>query len=606
MENKIDLIKTNDNCIGCNKCIRSCICTGALVAEESKAGKNFVRVDNEKCISCGACFDACAQKARDFVDDTEAFINDLKNGEKITLLVAPSFFSNYPEQCGTILGGLRDLGVTNVINVGFGADITMWAYINYMLDNNFIGGISQPCPTVVSYIEKYVPELIPMLFPVQSPMMCSAIYARNEMKITDKLAFLGPCISKKEEQTSERGKGMISYNVTFDKLMQYVRANNLRGKSAKDEISNGMGSVFPISGGLKENVHFYLGDEVLVRHAEGEKNLYSKLKSQTESILNKDHPYLMLDYLNCTLGCCYGTAVEEELGALDDRLINLELLKLKVMKSEAMENARKLTPEQRLKKLNEKFESFKLEDYMCTYTDRSEQTKLIIPAERELKQIYKTMRKTTQEEIEIRCECCGFSSCEDMAIAIHNGLSYKENCVYYIRDEIEKERDKARKAEIYHELAMRDIQTGLYNRNAYYEWCEKKEDYSNCAIITYDLNNLKLCNDTLGHAYGDIYISEAVNIIRKFFDDFGLSYRVGGDEFITIIENTSLEIIKIQVKGIRNYLAKNKIVDFDIPTGVAIGYAFYSSEIDTSFAETEKRADMSMYENKQLIKGLLI
>ncbi len=59
----LNLIKTNENCIGCNKCIRSCICTGALVAEEKEDGNNFVKVDNTKCIGCGACFDACAQKA---------------------------------------------------------------------------------------------------------------------------------------------------------------------------------------------------------------------------------------------------------------------------------------------------------------------------------------------------------------------------------------------------------------------------------------------------------------------------------------------------------------------------------------------------------------
>ena len=85
-----------------------------------------------------------------------------------------------------------------------------------MKKNNFLGGISQPCPAVVSYIENYAPELLPKLFPVQSPMMCAAIYCRKTLGITDKLAFISPCIAKKMEIESERGKGMISYNVTFD------------------------------------------------------------------------------------------------------------------------------------------------------------------------------------------------------------------------------------------------------------------------------------------------------------------------------------------------------------------------------------------------------
>ncbi len=597
------LIKTNNKCNGCNKCIRSCVCTGALVATKDDTGKNLVEVDNRKCIGCGACFDACKQGAREYLDDADAFFADLKKGEKITLLVAPSFFSNYPEDYGSILGGLKNLGVTNIINVGFGADITAWAYINYMLEHNFLGGIAQPCPTIVNYIEKYVPELIPKLFPIQSPMMCAAIYAKNQMNITDKLAFLGPCISKKDEQMSVRGKGLISYNVTYANLMKHVYEHNISGRSGKDEIIYGMGSIFPTAGGLKENIHFYLGDEILIRSADGEKNMYANLEAATESILNKNHPYLLFDFLNCTMGCCYGPGVEDTNNQEESRFINLQLMKLKIKQSEQMEYARSLTPDQRLKKLNEQFAKFDLEDYLCTYTDLSNLTDLSIPTQLELKSIYKEMHKNTTEDIEIGCASCGYDSCKEMAIAIHNGLSHKENCVYYIRDTASIEREKAVKAEIYHELAIKDIQTGLKNRNAYYEWIKSKNDYMNCAIVTYDLNNLKQCNDTFGHAFGDKYIQESVNIIKMFFNDFGVTYRIGGDEFITIIENADISFVERQAETLKMYLSRNQIIQSNIQTGIAVGYAIYDNELDSSFDDTERRADISMYENKTLIKN---
>ena len=223
------LVYTNENCIGCNKCISVCPVITANKAVE-KDGKAIIEVDPEKCIGCGACFDACEHEARSFYDDTEQFFEDLKRGEKISILLAPAFAANYPREYKNILGGLKKLGVNRIISVSFGADITTWAYVKYITENKFTGGISQPCPAVVNYIERYIPELIPSLMPVHSPMMCSAIYAKKYMNITDKLAFISPCIAKKSEITDENNKGYISYNVTFDHLMEYVRKNNIKGK----------------------------------------------------------------------------------------------------------------------------------------------------------------------------------------------------------------------------------------------------------------------------------------------------------------------------------------------------------------------------------------
>ena len=148
----------------------------------------------------------------------------LAKGEKISILLAPAFKANYPEDYERVLGGLKNLGVNRIISVSFGADITTWGYLNYVKKYNFTGGISQPCPAIVGYIEHYLPELLPKLFPVHSPMMCSAIYAKQEMEITDKLAFISPCVAKWSEIHDPDTEGYVSYNVTFDHLMKYVRA----------------------------------------------------------------------------------------------------------------------------------------------------------------------------------------------------------------------------------------------------------------------------------------------------------------------------------------------------------------------------------------------
>ena len=442
--NLLQLVKTNDKCVGCNKCISVCSCIGATIANETSDGKNIIDVDGDKCIACGACFDACEHDAREFADDTEEFFEALKRGERISLLIAPAFLANYPREYESVLGGLKKMGVNRLISISFGADITTWAYLNYIQKNNFTGGISQPCPAVVGYIERYIPEMIPKLFPVQSPMMCGAIYVRKMMGVTDKLAFISPCIAKKMEMESERGKGLISYNVTFDHLMDYVREHRISGPSCKDEIEYGLGSIYPTPGGLKENVYWFLGEDVFIRQMEGEKHMYSYLEANKERIMKGQTPYLFIDALNCGEGCIYGPGTEPEKNGKDDTL--MELMRIREMSKNnkpAHTWSRKLSPKQRLRKLNKQFAKLDLNDYLCTYTDLSSICTYAVPTESELNAIYNDMGKTTRESREINCSCCGYDTCEKMAHAIHNGYNHKENCIHYVKAQVEIERNNA-------------------------------------------------------------------------------------------------------------------------------------------------------------------
>ena len=437
------LVVTNDNCIGCNKCISVCSCVGACRSSEAE-GRNRIDVDGSKCVACGACFDVCEHSAREFIDDTEEFFNALKKGERISLLLAPAFKANYPGEYEKVLGGLKGLGVNRIISVSFGADITTWGYLNYIQKHNFTGGISQPCPAVVGYIERYIPELIPKLFPVQSPMMCAAIYARKVMGITDKLAFISPCIAKKLEMEEPANKGYIQYNVTFSHLMEYVKRHNIHGDLCSDEIEYGLGSLYPMPGGLKENVYWFLGESVFIRQIEGEKHMYEFLEKNKDRIAKDKTPYLFIDALNCADGCLCGTATEPEISKTDDALYNVLKIREDVKKNSlASAWSKKLSPKQRLRKFNHQFRNLDLNDYLRTYENLSAQCQNSIPSEEQKQAIFNSMNKTTYETQHINCSCCGYDSCEDMVTAIHNGFNKKENCIYYIKNQVEEQRENA-------------------------------------------------------------------------------------------------------------------------------------------------------------------
>lgn len=436
------LVYTNENCIGCNKCISVCpVLTANHAVEED--GKSKIVVDGNVCISCGACFDACEHDARSFQDDTVRFFEDLKKGEKISLLLAPAFLANYPKEYASVLGGLKKLGVNHIISVSFGADITTWGYIKYITEHNFTGGISQPCPAVVGYVEKYIPELIPQLVPIHSPMMCSAIYARKYMNISDKLAFISPCIAKKNEIEDPNTYGHISYNVTFDHLMKYVRENHITGPDAADEIEYGLGSVYPMPGGLKENVYWFCGEDVFVRQIEGEKHMYEFLENYKERVRNNKELPFMVDALNCSKGCAYGTAIEEEKEASEDNLYVLQEIREKSKRKRRNHPfAKELTEKQRLKKLNSVFAKLDINDFMRNYKDRSKEVMIKKLDEREADQIFRSMNKLTAQDRAINCSACGYSTCRDMVQAVYNGCNTKTSCIHFMKDEVEKDKER--------------------------------------------------------------------------------------------------------------------------------------------------------------------
>lgn len=92
-----------------------------------------------------------------------------------------------------------------------------------MKEKNVKTMISQPCPVVVNYIEKYKKDILKYLAPIQSPMMCTAIYLKKYKNIEESIAFLSPCIGKMNEIKDKNNLGLVDYNVTFKKLKEHYK-----------------------------------------------------------------------------------------------------------------------------------------------------------------------------------------------------------------------------------------------------------------------------------------------------------------------------------------------------------------------------------------------
>lgn len=439
------MVYTNDKCVGCNKCIRSCPAITANVAMDGK-----IMVDEDACIACGACFDNCKHEARDYEDDTNIFLKDLKEGKKLSVIVAPAFIANYPTMYKKVYGYLKQLGVQHIYSVSFGADITTWAYINYIQKTGKMGLISQPCPAIINYVEHYQTELIPYLMPIHSPMLCEAVYLKKYKKISEDLVFLSPCIAKKMEIIDKNTYGYVKYNVTFKKLIEAIGDACKSAPEADEESTYGLGSRYPKPGGLRECANFFLGNTQLVLQVEGEEEAYDFLKEYEHRLKSNKKLPLFVDILNCQKGCIRGTATDDKIDDTDVELAINEMNKLvvdepekktliKTVKTDHNPWNSALPLEKRLEYFNEQFRELDMNDFMRKYDNKA----LIVQqlGQQELEEIFIDMNKTTNQSRHIDCSCCGYETCEMMAKAIYNGVNYKENCIHYIKEIAERERE---------------------------------------------------------------------------------------------------------------------------------------------------------------------
>jgi diguanylate cyclase (GGDEF)-like protein/PAS domain S-box-containing protein len=112
-----------------------------------------------------------------------------------------------------------------------------------------------------------------------------------------------------------------------------------------------------------------------------------------------------------------------------------------------------------------------------------------------------------------------------------------------------------------------------------------------------DLDNFKQINDTLGHSIGDTLLSKTAERIAKSLRKNDLVLRVGGDEFVIILEEGRNDV-EARLQRIRAAVSQPlRIGNYDIKVTCSIGMAFFPEHGETT-AEIVAAADLAMYEAK--------
>lgn len=145
-----------------------------------------------------------------------------------------------------------------------------------------------------------------------------------------------------------------------------------------------------------------------------------------------------------------------------------------------------------------------------------------------------------------------------------------------------------------------DILTGARNRRAFDSHRASLLHERNYALVVFDINGLKPVNDNLGHEQGDKLIMGTADVLIASFFDVGKVYRIGGDEFCAICDDTSEEQIQAALENVEQNISKaNRNRKDQLTLSVSYGWEIHKADDTRDYKEVFNSADGRMYEMKQ-------
>ncbi|MCF8020326.1 MAG: diguanylate cyclase [Vallitaleaceae bacterium] len=146
-------------------------------------------------------------------------------------------------------------------------------------------------------------------------------------------------------------------------------------------------------------------------------------------------------------------------------------------------------------------------------------------------------------------------------------------------------------------LSTHDHLTGLYNRRYYEQQLKELDTKDNLplSIIMFDVNGLKLVNDSFGHNMGDVLLNKAAETIKKACRHEDIIARIGGDEFVLVLPKTSRrDTVKI-ANHIKELTSKEIVSNIEL----SISYGYDTKEMESqSISEITVNAENHMYKHK--------
>ena len=316
----------SDKCIKCGRCRDTCpysaivqydrpcaAACGVNAIESDYLGRAEINLD--RCVSCGNCIIQCPYGAISDKSQIYQLIKALKSNDHMYAIVAPSFLGQFGPLASPVLifEGIKQVGFLDGVEVSLGADITTLREAKEFIERvpeeiPYMG--TSCCNSWTLMVEKLFPDQFDYISDSSSPMVETAKYIKKKDPDA-KIAFIGPCISKKLEALREDVRDYVHFVITFEELMGMFVAKEI--ELSEIEVSNeiqdasSLGRGYAIAGGVAEAVkQVALSlDPSKEINIEGVSTLHECVKLMRVAKSGKKNGYL-LEGMACSGGCIAG------------------------------------------------------------------------------------------------------------------------------------------------------------------------------------------------------------------------------------------------------------------------------------------------------------
>lgn len=152
-------------------------------------------------------------------------------------------------------------------------------------------------------------------------------------------------------------------------------------------------------------------------------------------------------------------------------------------------------------------------------------------------------------------------------------------------------------------IAHEDSLTSAFNRRAFEDdWGEynKQGNDESYAVLIFDCDNFKPINDSYGHAVGDAVIRNISKILMASIGTNNKLYRLGGDEFSTLLKNQSEKEVLAMAELCRRDILIHDFRRYGLSESISVSVGIAFSKVgEMKFADIMKQADLAMYKAKR-------